>query len=325
MADIARRLDVSRATVSRALRRDPQISAAVTARVQAAARELGYQRDPAFDILDQHRKGVAGHRQRLNLAMLTANDLHTRDYAEAARRQAGLFGYALDLIALQDYLSEGSLDRILRARGVRGIVLPMFDRKHPLPRLDWNAFSVVCCGVDFYHPPFHAVRSNVTAKVEMAWRACVERGYRRVGIALLHNGPNELDVLRAGNALYRLHAAGASAPPLFFEPFSRRDTFGPWLEKHRPDAVVVSNAALLPAVDACAERAGAALPHCCLLPHPGRCATGSRPGSIASAAVMLLHQQIIQNLRGAPEEPHTILIEPEWIEGTTLPLRSRRA
>src|SRR5262245_16926091 len=54
---IARRLNVSHTTVSRALKDDPRISVAVRKKIRGAAETLGYRPDPMLSALAAYRKG----------------------------------------------------------------------------------------------------------------------------------------------------------------------------------------------------------------------------------------------------------------------------
>ena len=60
MAEIAQRLGVAPSTVSRALRDDPRISAAVREQVRGIAGELGYRPNPLVSALMAHRRRKGG-------------------------------------------------------------------------------------------------------------------------------------------------------------------------------------------------------------------------------------------------------------------------
>ncbi len=60
MQDLASRLGVSRSTISRALRDDPQIAALTRQRIQELARELDYRPNAAAQALTSRRSGVVG-------------------------------------------------------------------------------------------------------------------------------------------------------------------------------------------------------------------------------------------------------------------------
>jgi LacI family transcriptional regulator len=305
MADLAKRLGIARSSVSRALRNDPQISAAVRQRVQALARALGYEREAAFEVLAQHRKGSHSGERRMTVGFLAGNDIHTAANLVGARAKADELGYGVDLFRLADY-SASALQRMLLNRGIRGIILPILNDHQPLPDLDWNRFTAVCCSVDAHHPPFHSVRVNVVSKVSMAWERMTRLGHRRIAIAIAHSdsGPNELDMRRAGVALYHLRQQ-AGEFLLWDRPFAESASLRSWLEQHQPDAVIVGNHSLLPPLDAHAAALGRPVSHCCLLPSPGRPHLDSQPRVIGATALSILHQQIVENQHGFPPNPFT--------------------
>src|ERR1017187_5569433 len=57
LSDIARQLEVSHTTVSRALRDDPQISKTTRKQVQKAVQKMGYRPDPMLSALAHYRRG----------------------------------------------------------------------------------------------------------------------------------------------------------------------------------------------------------------------------------------------------------------------------
>ena len=317
MKDIATAAGVSRSTVSRALSCDPSIPEATAERIRRQAESMGYERDPAYDVLTHARWGKAGQ-FRNTVAFLATEGMHHAGYQTGARRKAAEMGYAMDSIVRSDYPSDSAIERVLLTRGVRGLILPTFHAAEPLPDFDWSQFSVVCCSVDAIHPPFHIVRTNVAQKVEMAWAQCRARGYRRIGIALLHaqEGSNELDRRREGAAWQCLMRVSASERvPLWNEPFGGETSLDGWIEEHRPEVVIAGQPALLVQLRAQQGADGKPLPHCCLVEQPDTACTASRPERIGEVAMSILHQSVIVNDRGIPEDPFTIVIEPEWWDG----------
>jgi len=201
MADIARRAAVSRPTVSRVLRNDPRISDSTRQRVLEAASELNYTPNPAFDLLAARRWDSEKSTFRFTLAYLDLGHFDQRIHAGAERRGQSL-GYHLERVRLKEFGSVEALDRALYTRGVRGLLVPIIRAAEALPALQWDRYSAVACGVDFHKPPMHVVRPDVFAKIDEAWRRLLDRGYRRIGVALPVESTNELDVRRIGVSLY---------------------------------------------------------------------------------------------------------------------------
>lgn len=319
MKAIAVAAGVSRPTVSRALSGDPQISKAMTERIQQLATEMGYRRDPAFEVLARERWGEAGGGYRDTIGFLLHADLHRDGYIQGARECAKRLGYGLDAIDMGAYPSANAIERVLHARNIRGLILPIFSEVFPVPALDWKRFVVVCCSVDSLHLPFPVVRTNVSRKVELAWEECRRRGYRRIGIVLSGKAENELHRRRVASALYCLSTLPESERvPMWTNSLDSVIDFGEWLEKHRPDAVIAEAPWFCEALDALAARSGRALPHCCLVYSANRAHLSSRPERLGYVAMSLLHQQLVENNVGPQDDPLTVMVEPEWVDGPTM-------
>jgi DNA-binding LacI/PurR family transcriptional regulator len=122
VADVARLAGVSAATVSRILNGSEIFADATRARVQEAARQLGFQPDPAARSL---RRG-----QGDSIALLVG-DIEQGVYAGLTRHmQAALEEMGLDLMVYDLAHNEARLRRFLErapARRLRGIVLATTD------------------------------------------------------------------------------------------------------------------------------------------------------------------------------------------------------
>jgi len=331
MRQIALAAEVSRSTVSRALSNDPQIPCETRDRVGRIARELGYQRDPAYDILAAKRWQNNEHAPRFNLVFLVLNHLNEAVWRGAVRRAAEL-GYHLEPMDAKDPAKAAALDRILYARGVRGILLPPVIREGGLPDLRWERYAVVCTGVDLVRPPFHTVRPNVVSKIDRAWREAVARGYQRIGTALPTETDNELDRRRMGIALYhQQHVPKARRVPVWEGRFRDRKGFMKWFEKHKPDCVIAGTDSLREWLREIGARVPAECGFVSLFPaatrHGGEdlARLASRNERIGEVALSLLDQQIKQHETGIPDDPFTVVIEPGWHEGKTLPWKQSAA
>jgi len=317
MADIAKEAGVSRPTVSRVLQGDSRITPETAEKVRRIAAQMGYRREAAFDILAQQRKAKEAEHFRYTLAFLHSMTRQSPLMLQGANAQAERLGYALDSFEYDENTNMAALERMIQARGIKGILLPLISRNLPVPRFNWTRLAAVACSVDYFHPPFHIVRTNVVAKVEIAWKACVEAGFRRIGIALSYDAkPHELDIRRAGVAMYWLSAQPRHTRiPLWFERFGEPSKLMKWLGKHRPEVVIAGDTAILNVLDRYGRDQGERLPRCCLIPSEGCPHLSSQPELIGSTALTLLHQHIVTNQLGPPDNPFTVVIEPKWVAG----------
>src|SRR4051812_43686224 len=102
MKDVARKMGVHVSTVSLALRNSAELPVATRERVQAVARELGYQADPMLSALTAYRSGCAPLRFQATVAMiydfqsgaeLDAASASNRNFFTGAARKGEELGY----------------------------------------------------------------------------------------------------------------------------------------------------------------------------------------------------------------------------------------
>jgi LacI family transcriptional regulator len=118
LIDVARLAGVCNATVSRALAREPTVSAATQARVEAAARQLGYLPHGAASALRGQRTRTVG------AILPTLDNMIYAKATHALQRALDASGYLL-LLACHDFdlRYEVKVARSLLERGVDGMVL----------------------------------------------------------------------------------------------------------------------------------------------------------------------------------------------------------
>lgn len=148
--DIARKTGVDASTVSLALSGHPRIPTATRARVEAAAKELGYRPDPALASIAAARWKGRRDAKGTTLAFLV-DDLKTAEielmlYLDGVRQQADLLGYRVETFSLSDYPSPEALLRVIRTRGIRGTVVGKSRKELPPELFKASVTPVVQCG-----------------------------------------------------------------------------------------------------------------------------------------------------------------------------------
>ena len=118
LIDVARLAGVCNATVSRALAREPSVSAATLKRVEDAARQLGYVPHGAASALRARRSRTVG------AVLPTLDNLLYAKATHALQKTLDERGYLL-LLACHDFdlQNEVKVARSLIERGVDGVVL----------------------------------------------------------------------------------------------------------------------------------------------------------------------------------------------------------
>jgi transcriptional regulator with XRE-family HTH domain len=190
---IARLLGVSHATVSLALRGSPRISVARRSEVLQVAERLGYRPDPMLSALRHYRRTVGRPSIQAEIAWLNFWPQPGRlrsfrefdGYWRGALAMAEAQGYRLEEFRVNSQLSIDRLRAILRARNIKGLLLPPVPATCHLSMdtLAWAEHSVVCFGHS--HSGLRGmpvVTVDQAAAAALAFRKIRERGYHRVGL-----------------------------------------------------------------------------------------------------------------------------------------------
>ncbi|MGH7955475.1 MAG: LacI family DNA-binding transcriptional regulator, partial [Opitutaceae bacterium] len=191
--DIATRIGASHTTVSLALRNDPRITPATRQRVRRAARELGYHVDAVVSSLMARLRTMRAKPVQATLGFVTAwptrngwrSASNLQRFFVGAERRARDLGYALDELWLDEPGMTGErMTRILRARGIRGLILNSLPAAGGTLRLGWNHFACVTKGLTVVHPPVHRVVSSHYEDMQLVLHELARRRYRRIGLVL---------------------------------------------------------------------------------------------------------------------------------------------
>ena len=253
MSLIAEKAGVSKNTVSLALRHDPQIPVATRERIERIAAELGYAKNPVVaQLMTELRKArPAGYRR--TLALLNANTdakafkRHPTipSYVAGCRRRAAQHGYALDEFWLHDPELYGeALNRILRARGIRGVIVVGLMNENRLPprfSVTWQQHAVIVTGVRTHEPTLSFACVDHHALVLEAMEQARRLGYRRPALVLAE-GIDQLVEGRFSAGFWtgqRALAETERVPGFYAVEAARAEParFHTWFRTHRPDAI----------------------------------------------------------------------------------------
>ncbi len=332
--DIAARFGCDKSTVSLALRGNPRIPEETRRQICALAEDMGYRPDPALAMLARHRWARNDSEAGAALAYIVdksnaeAYD-QQRSQLAAATERARQRGYHLTEFDLAEYRSSERASNVLYARGIQGLILPYMPRgtEERLHGPEWNRFTVVCCSFGWARAPFHVVAPDIFEGTRCVWRQVVARGYNRVGAAMFRHSPVAVDdYSRLGACMVEqaeLVPAARHIPVLQSDPLDQ-EAFLRWVEEHRPDVVI----GFINRVHDWLVEAGYRVPEdiafACLNVWPGERHTGLsvQHPQVARSAVDFLISQMHENQFGVPSVQHCLLLEPNWVEGLTLPHRT---
>ncbi|MCX6955308.1 MAG: LacI family DNA-binding transcriptional regulator [Verrucomicrobia bacterium] len=341
LRDVAREVGVSHMAVSLALRGDTRISEARRTEIKAAAVRLGYRPDPMLSSLAAYRRAkqavpISATLVWINqwedpraLRRLREFDAYWRGAAETAEQ----LGYRLEEFVVGPGLSPERLQEILRARSVRGLLLPPHRHGLSLAGFDWSEYSVVRLGLSVPEPRAHAVVCDHSDCVTLAYARIHAHGYRRIGFV---SSPmfdhNTRGNFRAG---YLRQQADLASARDRLKPLLLDETPGPanlaplraWLATERPDAIITS----LPLMRGLLAKLGVRVPRD-LAVATTSVLDGNFPAGIdqncheiGAVALRMLAGLIHQNERGVPRFFRRTLVEGRWVDGPSLPVKSPAA
>jgi LacI family transcriptional regulator len=321
LTQIAKAAGMAISTVSYALRNDPKIPADTIAQIQEVAIRLGYRPNPRIAALMAHIRRARPVAKGERLAFVWMNpppeDHHpTSRWLTGARRRAEQLGYVLEEFLLEvDGMTAGRLARILRARGITGVVLsPLIDRISFKIDWNWSAFSTAIIGNAVSIPELHHAGHHHFAAMRMTMLKLLERGYRRVA-AIVDADINERSRRAWSAAFLEHHPTPVSARRWLAAPEPAEvAAAGRWLLQRKPEALVTTFP-MLDRLNHAGFRPSRSTVVTLLDWHPNAEGYGGIDQCeeiVAASAVDLVVGQLHRNERGAPEHVQMLLSPGIW-------------
>jgi len=336
LKDVASEAGVHYSTASLALSDSPKLPVATRKRIQAIAEKMGYQPDAALSALNAYRAVKQSVRFQATLAVVTNHPKPGawREYFTGAECYSGLYhqaqrlGYQIEEFSVAGGPAECQrLEKIFRARNITGIIAAPMVAAHTSLGLDWNKYSAIALGFSLESPLLHRVASSHLRNTERCMLHLTERGYTRIGFAMLQDIHERVGRLfGAGYDIVTRRMPELESIPFFMpEDYASQFTsqaLKKWIRKHRIQAVLTShNGDLLRLL----PEAGLRIPHDIAVVNVAaadekRRETGMRESNelIGVAAVKLLVSMLQHDERGVPIVPHQTTIDGRWIEGNTV-------
>jgi DNA-binding LacI/PurR family transcriptional regulator len=330
LLDIARKLGVSKTTVSLALRGKPGLSEETVRRVLKTANELGYTPNPiAAELMaimrtNRHLEGS----QVIAFINPYQNPKRIRrlagiwDFVEGAKMRASTYGYRVELFdAREPGMTDGRLADVLEARGIRGVLLGPTWGTEAQVELPWDRFYAVVLGVPESGPHLQRVCNHHPHGSYTALSVLVSKGYRNVGVALVgrHERGTGYGYSFGAEQFRREERPGVKVTTWIYDEWSNANAKA-WVQKHRLDAVIGMDGGYnLFTTLRTAE--GASVGYANLAVWPGTPLSGinQHPQVIGSAGVDLLRSLMLGGTRGIASRPQILLVDGEWKEGRTTP------
>ncbi|CAN5415397.1 hypothetical protein BH09VER1_BH09VER1_55110 [soil metagenome] len=337
MSDIAAEAGVSKNTVSLALRNDPQIPEKTRARIATIAKRLKYRKSPTVAHLMAELRRAQAPGFQSSLALLNANT--DRDalrkhptipaYVKGCQKRTAELGYTLDEFWLHEPDLDGErLNAILRARGIRGLLVVGLMRENRLPerfRQTWQEFPAVVTGVRTQEPALSFACTDHHMLALKAIEHALALGYERPALVIdpvidrLVDGRFSAGVYAAQSVLSAKQRIRS-----FLDIQDDRSTstrFMEWYKRSKPDAILT----LYNHVRGWLEGADVRVPRDVgLIQLEWRASSPEWAGMdqhndvVGEAAVEMLVGMIHHNERGVPDFPRATLVGSTWVDGKTV-------
>ena len=332
LRDLAAGLGVSHTTVSLALRNDPRIPAATRRKVREFAAKQGYRVDAVVSTLMARLRTLREKPVQATFGFVTAwpsrNGWRAMSNLErfhlGVERRARELGYALDELWLNEPNMSGErMTRILRARGIRGLILHSLPAAGGRLQLGWQHFACVTKGLTVVYPPVHRVVSSHYEDMQLVLQELARRRYRRIGLVLSEALSVRVD--RAWLAAFLLHQnempPAKRVPALITRSADEESHFQEWYAAHRPEVILFSDQPIATWVEKLKLRvpADVGLVHLDwsreVAPLAG---LDSDPEAAGEAATDLLAGQLQANEFGIPKHEKIVAVRGHWVPGTSV-------
>lgn len=331
LRSLAKELGLSRTTLSDALRGSPRVKAETVARVCAAAKAAGYERNPLTGAVMSQLRRSRGQQFRGVLAVVEI--VEATQSALAARYNDSLMtglaaraenlGFKVERFVVGPHgLSLTRLDTILHTRGIQGLILLPAVGFPDLSALSWARYTAVY--LDYYidHPPLHCVCSDHYRSMIALLHDLHARGYRRPGLFMEITLDERLQFRWEGAflALQKYLPDITQVPALQFLELTR-PTFESWFKKYNPDVVLGHFPVAMEWMKSCGAKLPKTHAFVCLnsLRTSGDCATlDFQTPELGARACELVIGQLLHNEIGVPVQPSLTTIPARLIEGPTL-------
>ncbi len=333
MRDIAREVGVTHVTVSLALRNHPRISESMRTRIRSKAESMGYVSDPMLAAMQNVCRAESEKNIQSELAWFNVwkdpEKLYSyhefEQYWKGAQESVRRYGFHLEEYVVKDY-SPQRLDRILKTRNIRGILVPPIPQPSiiDLKSFPWCDYTTVRYGTNNDVPTPFSIASDQEANGEIALNQAWQLGYRRIGFVGDH-------------AVQRTFGAGFywalrmlprdSQLPLFFlplaDPAQYRKKLAAWIDKERPDAIITDNSELPQLLSDLGIRVpdDIALATTSIHDTPIDAGIDQHCSEIGRMGVVSLMSHLNSGRSGGCPIENQIRVEGEWTNGGMMPSR----
>ncbi|HEU5081248.1 MAG TPA: LacI family DNA-binding transcriptional regulator [Opitutaceae bacterium] len=247
LLQVARAAGVSLTAASMGLRNHPRIGAATRRKIQAVAKRLGYKPDPHLSRLMwilRNNKAVS-YQETLGFLSDNAQLEEWRSYSQAdyylgASDRASELGYRMEIFHLRAAgMTPANLSRVLRNRGIRGLVVSAFRDPNASLDIDWPHFATVACGYSLTRPLVDRTTTDYYRAMLMATEKLAAEGFKRIGLCLnLSDDTKVLHLWQSAFLLFQHRLPEKARLPIHDTSVAGQGNIRAWVQDNRPDAVI---------------------------------------------------------------------------------------
>ena len=320
--------------MSFALRSSPEVSAATRERLQRLARDRGYRLNPLVTALFSH---VRRHKPRGDHAVIAYlntwwpkrlwENCNTKSgqFRGAAKRAAEL-GFHLENFWLREPgMTASRLARILKARGIRGVLIGPLQDQDATPDFPWDDFALATVGYSLHTPAISRACHAHFRGMDRTMGELIARGYRRIGYVTSKDFEERVNSLWGAAYRFNQHRLNPRnrIEPLVFEAEAEARGLQRWLAQTRPDAIVNALPNVFEMLAGLNRRSPRDLgfAHLDLPTHlkaANVCGIDQLWEIVGACTLELIASQLYTNSGGIPAHPVTQLVEGTWMDGRTL-------
>ncbi len=328
----------NQSTVSLALRDNPRIPAGTRKHILAVAERLGWRPNPFASVYMAHLRTTRPPAHQAGIGFLIANRhsgritdqlLHVQRHYRGAKRRAEELGYSLETAWLHEpHLTAERLTSVLRHRGVVALIVAgIVDPSQILDELDWTQFAVVGLGFSLAQPALHRVAVHTLHGFDQVLHKVLDFGYRRPAtiVSLSYDERVNHGVLYPtyyAQKRWRTTTRATLRTYVFPKPEEKEiGGIQDWIQRHRPD-VVLGEEIVWQAIRRMGWRVpqDVAFANVDAAPEFGQIGGFNQRHELhGTVAVDMVVGQLLQNERGIPAVPRSILIEGTWMDGLSIP------
>lgn len=325
---VAKRTGRSTAAVSYALRDHPRIPEATRREIQQAARELGYRPNPRVSSLMTFIRQKQRRRFGERIAFVWVNtekeqvarDPFLQAIYAGARQRAQQLGFGLEVFWTRSPgMTDQRLQKIIRARGISGVVLSPVKTDQTVLTLewDWQHFAAAVIGNVSWSPELHHAGHHHYLAMRMVLLELLKLGLRRPAALLEHHSHFRTKFAWQAAFLTNHPLAPQADSFVRIHDYARPQNARAWLTQCRPDALIVSESALLDTPGVRAVVKARRLPLVTLYwtadEAPEISGVDQCYDRVAAHAVDLVVSQLNSGETGAPALPQMMLFPGRWL------------